>query len=174
MTTYNWYTSFFLLAKRCRNDFLPWLNCQLVRCANHIKRNTEVETTTVQCSTLLKFVCTRERELIFQYVVLWKNSAEVEVLLWWEAMHSIPSRTEGFYGSSRAQSERPLCLIPCFAWGCGCFASARSEIPVLPSSWLDHPAPSECGGPFSRSRNATWLWCCAWTADQTHQEEKKS
>lgn len=74
MTAYNWYTSFFLLVKRCRNDFLPWLTCQLVRCASHIKRNTAVETTAIQCSTLLKFVRTRERELIFQYVVLWKKT----------------------------------------------------------------------------------------------------
>ena len=68
------------------------------------------------------------------------------------------------YGSSKAQSERTLCLIPCFAWGYGCFASARTEITVL-ASWLNHSASLKYGGPFSRNRNAPW--CDAVLESQT-------
>lgn len=102
-----------------------------------------------------------------------KNDAKVEMLAW-EVIHSLPCRMEGFYGRSRAQSERPLCLIPCFAWGYGCSAWARTETPLLPPCWLNPPVRSECGAPFSRNSHATWMWCWAWIPDQTNQEEKKS
>lgn len=89
-----------------------------------------------------------------------------------EAIKSVLFRREGFYGSSGAQNERPLCLTPCFAWGCGCSASVRTEIPVFQPSWLSHPALSERADPFFRNGSATWLWYSAWISDQTNQEGK--
>lgn len=144
-----------------------------MRCANHIREyNNRNSSPSVKYSS--KFIGTRRKEHISQYFVLWKDGAKVEIVLRWEAMKSVPFGREGFYGSSRAQSERPLCLIPCFAWGYGCSTSARTEIPVLQSSWLSHPVPSECVEPFLRNSHATSLWYCAWISDHTNQGEKKN
>lgn len=124
-----------------------------------ILKETAIETIALQGSILLKFMLTKGKELIFRYFMLWKKKKTIVRLriCYDEKQFTLylAEQRVFIYGSSKAQSERTLCLIPCFAWGYGCFASARTEITVL-ASWLNHSASLKYGGPFSRNRNAPW------------------